>query len=315
MKTRRSLLGGLVLLGAGGAGAWFLREEYFWPTARLEAGSNDSGELTLLETPTRLPIVMTGVNGQAVAALIDTGAQATSIDRSLAETLGLEPAFAPPLVALGAGGHRQVAEGVDLTLELGEMVFSAVRAAVVEIGPLAEAEMGAVKLVIGQDVLQTVVIDLDFAARTARLRDRAGAGVPAGLTTIPARERGRGLEARIRVEETVLDLLVDTGSTAGVSLSETTAQNAGLLDGRGAEQSRRIVLGGVSSGRIVQARSLTVAGRALGQSPVHIYADQAAPGFPRGLIGLEILGRERAWVDLAGGRLAVAGLPEARAEQ
>lgn len=315
MKTRRSLLGGLVLLGAGGAGAWFLREEYFWPTATLEAGSNDSGELTLLETPTRLPIVMTGVNGQAVAALIDTGAQATSIDRSLAEALGLEPAFAPPLVALGAGGHRQVAEGVDLTLELGEMVFSAVRAAVVEIGPLAEAEMGAVRLVIGQDVLQTVVIDLDFAARTARLRDRAGARVPAGLTTIPARERGRGLEARIRVEETVLDLLVDTGSTAGVSLSETTAENAGLLDGRGAEQSRRIVLGGVSSGRIVQARSLTVAGRALGESPVHIYADQAAPGFPRGLIGLEILGRERVWVDLAGGRLAVAGLPEARASQ
>lgn len=315
MKTRRSLLGGLALLGAGGAGAWFLREEYFWPTATLEAGSNDSGELTLLETPTRLPIVMTGVNGQAVAALIDTGAQATSIDRSLAEALGLEPAFAPPLVALGAGGHRQVAEGVDLTLELGEMVFSAVRAAVVEIGPLAEAEMGAVKLVIGQDVLQTVIIDLDFAARTARLRDRAGAGVPAGLTTIPARERGRGLEARIRVEETVLDLLVDTGSTAGVSLSETTAENAGLLDGRGAEQSRRIVLGGVSSGRIVQARSLTVAGRALGESPVHIYADQAAPGFPRGLIGLEILGRERVWVDLAGGRLAVAGLPAVRASQ
>jgi len=315
MKTRRSLLGGLALLGAGGAGAWFLREEYFWPTATLEAGSNDSGELTLLETPTRLPIVMTGVNGQAVAALIDTGAQATSIDRSLAESLGLEPAFAPPLVALGAGGHRQVAEGVDLTLELGEMVFSAVRAAVVEIGPLAEAEMGAVRLVIGQDVLQTVVIDLDFAARTARLRDRAGAGVPAGLTTIPARERGRGLEARIRVEETVLDLLVDTGSTAGVSLSETTAENAGLLDGRAAEQSRRIVLGGVSSGRIVQARSLTVAGRALGESPVHIYADQAAPGFPRGLIGLEILGRERVWLDLAGGRLAMAGLPEAAAEQ
>lgn len=315
MKTRRSLLGGLVLLGAGGAGAWFLREEYFWPTATLEAGSNDSRELTLLETPTRLPIVMTGVNGQAVAALIDTGAQATSIDRSLAESLGLEPAFAPPLVAMGAGGHRQVAEGVDLTLELGEMVFSAVRAAVVEIGPLAEAEMGAVKLVIGQDVLQTVVIDLDFAARTARLRDRGGAGVPAGLTMIPARERGRALEARIRVEETVLDLLVDTGSTAGVSLSETTAENAGLLDGREAEQSRRIVLGGVSSGRIVQARSLTVAGRALGESPVHIYADQAAPGFPRGLIGLEILGRERVWVDLAGGRLAVAGLPEARASQ
>lgn len=315
MKTRRSLLGGLVLLGAGGAGAWFLREEYFWPTATLEAGSNDSGELTLLETPTRLPIVMTGVNGQAVAALIDTGAQATSIDRSLAEALGLEPAFAPPLVALGAGGHRQVAEGVDLTLELGEMVFSAVRAAVVEIGPLADAEMGAVKLVIGQDVLQAVVIDLDFAARTARLRDREGAGVPAGLTTIPARERGRGLEARIRVEETVLDLLVDTGSTAGVSLSETTAGNSGLLDGRAAEQSRRIVLGGVSTGRIVQARNLTVAGRPLGESPVHIYADQAAPGFPRGLIGLEILGRERAWVDLGGGRLAVAGLPEPRAEQ
>ena len=41
MKTRRSLLGGLVLLGAGGAGAWLLREEYFWPTATLEAGSTD----------------------------------------------------------------------------------------------------------------------------------------------------------------------------------------------------------------------------------------------------------------------------------
>lgn len=309
-QTRRSILGGLALLGAGGAGAWFLREEYFWPTATLEAGSTDSGDLTLLETPTGLPLVLTSVSGRPVTALIDTGAQATSIDRSLAEDLGLEAALAPPLVALGAGGHRQVAEGVDVVLELGQMTFSAVRAAVVEIGPLAEPEMGAVKLVIGQDVLQKVVIDLDFGARIARLRDRTGAVVPAGLTTIPARERGRGLEARIRVEETVLDLLVDTGSTAGVSLSETTAENAGLLDGREAEQSRRIVMGGVSAGRIVQASQLTVAGRALGESEVHIYADQAAPGFPRGLIGLQIIGRERVWVDLAGGRLAVAGLPE-----
>ena len=310
MATRRSLLGGLVLLGAGGAGAWFLRDSFFWPTATLEPGATDSGDLTLLETPTRLPLVIAGVNGQAVTALIDTGAQATSIDRSLAEALGLEAAFAPPLVALGAGGHRQVAEGVDVTLELAEMVFSTVRAAVVEIGPLSEPELGGVKLVIGQDVLQTVIIELDFEARTARLRDRAGAEVPAGMTVIPSRQRGRGLEARIRVEETVLDLLVDTGSTAGVSLSETTAENVGLLDGRETEASRRIVLGGVSSGRIVEARSLIVAGRALGASPVHIYGDQAAPGFPRGLLGLEIIGRERAWLDLAGGRLAVTGLPE-----
>lgn len=305
MKTRRSLLGGLALLGAGGVGAWYLREAYFWPTATLEAGSTDSGAMTLLDTPTRLPLVLAGVDGQPVTALIDTGAQATSIDRSLAEDMGLETAFAPPLVALGAGGHRQVAEGVDVTLELGGMTFSAVRAAVVEIGPLAEPEMGAVKLVIGQDVLQTVVLDLDFEARTARLRDRAGARVPAGLTMIPARQRGRGLEARIRVEETVLDLLVDTGSTAGVSLSQTTAENAGLLDGRETEQSRRIVLGGVSTGRIVTARQLTVAGRALGESAVHIYADQAAPGFPRGLLGLGVIGEGRVWLDLGGGHLAV----------
>lgn len=306
MRTRRTLLGSLALLGAGGAAAWVLRDRFFWPEARLAEGAGESGALTLVETPTGLPLVMAGLNGRSVLALIDTGAQVTSIDRSLAEEMALEAALTPPLVALGAGGHRQVAEGVDLTLALGQLGFSRVRAAVVELGPLAEPEIGGVRLVIGQDVLAAVMIDLDLPGRTVRFHRQEAAAWPADAVTVPARQRGRGLEARVRVEETVLDLMVDTGSTAGVSLSETTARNAGLLDGREAETSRRIVMGGMSTGRVVEARTLTVAGESLGPSAVHIYADQTAPGFPRGLLGLGVIGRGRVFIDLAGGRLALA---------
>ena len=295
----------MALLGAGGAAAWFLRDRFFWPEALPHAATDDSGALTLIESRTGLPLIMAGVNGRAVVALIDTGAQVTSLDRALAEELGLEAALTPPLVAMGAGGHRQVAEGVDLALELGAMRFDRVRAAVVNLGPLAQPEIAGVGLVIGQDVLGSVLIELDFGERLAHFTANGAAAIPPGAVAIPAQRRGRGMEARVRVEETVLDLLVDTGSTAGVSLSETMADNVGLMEGREATAQQRIVLGGVSTGRVIPIRGLFVAGRSLGPGEAHIYRDQTAPGFPRGLLGLGVIGQSRLWVDLGAGRLAV----------
>jgi predicted aspartyl protease len=305
MPTRRSLLGAVALFGAGGAAAWFLKDRIFWPEASLSPGQTDSGVLTLLETPARLPVVMVALNGRTTPALIDTGAEVTSVDQTLADEIGLETAAAPPLVAFGAGGHRQVVTGADLALEIGEIEFSRVRAAVVELGPLSQPEAGGIRLVIGQDVLGSLLIELDFEGRTARFHDRSRAAPPADAVFVPAKTRGRGLEARVRVEETVLDLLVDTGSTAAVSLAEATARTAGLLDGRETGVSRRIVLGGVSTGQVVEARGVTVAGRDLGATEVHIYPDAGVPGFPRGLLGLGAIGQGRVWLDLAGGRLAL----------
>lgn len=306
MRTRRSLLGTVLGLGLAGGAAWVLRDRLFWPTATIAGEAGDSGPIAFVDGRTRLALIPVRLNGRETVALIDSGAQASIIDRQLAETLALPSAPTPPLIALGAGGGGGAARGVDVRLEVGGLSFSRVRAGVLELGPLSEPVGGAAGMVIGQDVLQTVTADLDFPGRTARLR--AGSLAPApGSAAAPVQPSGRGLEARLRVEETVLDVLVDTGATSALTLTRSTAEAVGLFDGREMRPATSIVLGGAATGLATRAERLVFAGETYEAAEVHVIDDHGVPGFPRGLLGLGVLGRWRVRLDLGGGRMGIGG--------
>ena len=110
-----------------------------------------------------------------------------------------------------------------------------------------------------------------------------------------------------------MQLIVDTGATGYLALARGAAQDAGLLAGRRLRPAESIVLGGVSQGAFMTVHSLDFAGHRWNEVEAHIFTAPAAPGFPRGLLGIEALQGTRALLDIGAGRLDLAWSPLAKA--
>jgi predicted aspartyl protease len=111
-----------------------------------------------------------------------------------------------------------------------------------------------------------------------------------------------------------IEVMLDTGATGGLALSETAARKAGLLDGRPLRSGDSVTLGGVSQDGIVVAREIAFAGRRLQNVEVQIYRPAAHAPVPDGLLGLGVLQRFHLGLDLAGGRAFLIGPEEPPAQ-
>ncbi|MDD3836964.1 MAG: retropepsin-like aspartic protease [Phenylobacterium sp.] len=307
LRTRRSILGQFGALGIAGGAAFLLRDQILWPDPepRLEAnGGSSSGWLSFIGRPGAPAVmVLTEVNGRPVRALLDSGAQYSVIDKALAAELGLPHAFAAPMIAYGVGGKPQLGRGVTLAVRAGALTLPALRAAVLDLGPISGGLGLSVPLVLGQDVLSTLVADIDFPRRRVRFLTPEAYEPPQGAFAVPARRKGRALLARVDVEGASLEPVLDTGASSALVLAHDVAEDAGLLSGREVRPARSLVLGGIAAGRMVTVRTLAFGGEVLRDVPVHIYKRQPMPGFPSGLLGVGALSRFRAVLDHHGGRL------------
>jgi predicted aspartyl protease len=302
VTTRRSLIANLGLVALLGGGVWLARDRLLWPTPRPLFDAPVGPWLPFLGPDQPLVVVAAGVGGTMVHALIDSGAQYTSIDRRLVERFGLASGPALPMVALGVGGAAQVAKGVSLDLELGRLRFPRLRAAALDLGVVSQALGLEVPLIIGFDVLSAVAAEIDFPRRRMRFADPKGGNLPAGGVAAPVRRAGRALLAKVSIEGRPLEVLVDTGATGLVGLSADAAQQVGLV-AQGARQGRSVVLGGVAVSQVVTAERFDFAGEAFRDVDIHIIQLPRVPGFPKGLLGVEALRHRRVSIDAGAGSL------------
>jgi predicted aspartyl protease len=305
LRTRRSILGQVGSLAVAGGAAWLLRDQILWPRPQPQfAGDGTSSGWLDFQGPRGPAVtVAASVNGRPVRALLDSGAQYSVIDTAFAAQLGLPGAFAAPMIAYGVGGRPQLGRGVGLDVTAGDLALPALRAAVLDLGPISGALGLSVPLVLGQDLLNEVVADIDFPRRRVRLVAREAFAPPADAFAVPARRKGRALLAKVSVEGASLEPVLDTGASSALVLAHDVAEAAGLLSGREVRPTRSLVLGGVAAGRMVTVRTLAFGGEILRDVPVHIYRRQPMPGFPGGLLGVGALRRFRAVLDHGGGRL------------
>lgn len=302
MTTRRSLLTNLGVLALLGGGAWLAREKLIWPTPRPQF-SRPLGPWLPFSTPDQpLVTVLASIGGTLVHALIDSGAQYTSIDRSLVERLGLGRGPSAPMVAFGVGGAAQVARGVTLSLELGGMQIPRLRCASLDLGSISSALGQSVPLIIGFDVLSAVAAEFDFPKRRMRLGDPSAYRPGGGGLDAPVRRSGRALLADVTVDGSPLEVLVDTGATGLLGLSAEAAKAVGLDEAAG-RTGQSLVLGGVAVSRVVTLDRFAFAGVEFHDVEAHIIQLPRAPGFPKGLMGIEALRNFRVLMDAGGGRM------------
>lgn len=312
MPTRRSILSQIGWLAAGAGAFWLLREHVFWPQPDVDfrGEAQSTGWLPFGSRRSGLITIEAAVNGTPVTALLDSGAQYSVFDRDLAESLSLASALDPPTVAYGVGGQPQFGRGARADVQVGDATLSGLSAAVLELGPISEVAGLSVPLILGQDVLNRLVADIDFPERRVRLHAPDAFPLPENARAAPVRSEGRALLAQVVVEGEPLGVVVDTGATGALALTRSVAEAVGLLDGRRVRSGSSIVLGGVAQGAVVEARSLVFGDATYEDVDVQIFQLPNVPGFPRGLLGLEVLRPYRVIMNHREGTLHLVGEAE-----
>lgn len=301
MIGRRSLLFGLA---AAAGGLFLVRDRLPWPplTPRFANGRDTPWQPI---PPGGLIEIEVAVNGAPIHAIVDSGAQFSAVDRTLADRLALPRSLAAPMLAFGVSGGPTLTHTVRLDLSLPGLAVPAVRAAALDLAPLAQVTGRAFALLIGRDVLRHVAVEADFPRRRARFLARGAYAPPPDVRTLALKDSGRGPTLAVQVEGAApIDVLVDTGAAGVLALSEKTAQAAGLLaPGRAVSQAHSVSLGGLSLDRRVTARTVSVGGITLRDVDVQIYRPAANAPAPSGLLGTGLLSRYRMALDLGGDQI------------
>lgn len=306
--NRRNLLFRAATLAAVVGGAWWARENLLWPSPTLTFADGRASAWMPHVRRASVPTVDVRVGGVPVTALVDTGAQYSVIDRGLVERLPVaqRSLFDMPLVAYGVGGGSQMGRGTTLALELPGLAVTGLRAAILDLGPLASEVGLRTPLVIGRDVLEQAVLALDPRRRFVRLIDRAAFVAPSDLVSTPVSRSNGALVAEVSVEGSVIQAVVDTGSSSLLAVDRSVAAAAGLLDGRPRERGSSLVLGGAMRAEIVEARTVTFADQLYERVKVGVFEQPPLPNFPGALIGMEAFADRRAAIDLKRGLMQVS---------
>ncbi len=289
---------------------WLLRDRLAWPLPEVafRGGGDTTGWLTLPEPGgmVELPAV---IAGRQIRVVLDSGAQYSAIDTGLATELALPQASPVPMLAFGVSGQPSVTRSVRLDLDLGAMTLTGLRAATLDLDPLSRLTRRPFSMLLGRDLLRAVVAEIDFPrGRVAFWRSASWSPGAEWRAATVRSGTAAALMAEVQVENAEpLDVMVDTGATGALALSEKAATAAGLLAGRDVRTGRSVTLGGVSQDRMVRAAHVRFAGRRFDDVDVQIFAPAANAPIPAGLLGLGLLRRFRVALDHDRGRMFLIG--------
>jgi predicted aspartyl protease len=199
--------------------------------------------------------------------LIDTGAQATVVTRSLRDRLNLPTAGRATLVGMAA---RKEVELVQLDgLEFAARVFDAIEA------PLLEAQHVGADGILGLDSLQDLRVLIDFRDHTIAVNDARALGGDRGYEiVVRARNKlGRLIITNATVDGVKTAVIIDTGAQGSVGNRELQRR---LRARERAEVTTTDVTGATLTGSLAYARTIEIDRMRLSGVPI-TYAE--APAF------------------------------------
>lgn len=245
------------------------------PHAALAGSCAATVALPLKDGPDGTVMVRGNIGKAPVSLMIDTGAARGVLREAVVDTLRL-PRRQVPLnsAAIGIGGDsfREVTE-VD-RLEFGKLAFDRLD---MMIAPRSHAPDQAMDGLLGGDVLARFDLDLDFAARVARLSPSSACPPPSGWVAVPLTVLPSGhIRVKVAIDGRPVMALLDTGA----SHSTMNLDAAHDLFGIASSSSDLRLVGSETGveGVMVDAyrypfRSLTIGGVTLANPPILLIAN------------------------------------------
>jgi len=261
-------------------------------------------------------IIPAAVNGVPTPVMLDSGAEATVLDKAYAETLGIKPTAIVDAVGTGGRDIAELASGV--TIKVGDVELRDLTVALLDLKPIAAAIGKPLPVVLGKEVLNALTVQLDFADKTITFHDPARFQAPAGAVAVPV-SNVAGLHAIPASIEGGKPVLMDFDLGNGQPLLVFPAywKPQGMLADRPTSKALSGAVGGIRARNVATVKSLTIAGVTLRDIPA-VFGDEDNSAFnvghTAGNIGMPILGRFEVTTDYSRGRLLLKPRPDAVAQ-
>lgn len=269
--------------------------------------ARDSGRTVAFEFPQDKQILFPiTINGRPAEAWLDSGSSASVVDAAFAQALGLtlEGGIRARGVAGAVGGVRLA----PATLAIGGRPIPASQVAVMDLSPVTRVVPRPVQVLLGREVFENAIVQIDFARRALSVMPREGFRPPR-VAPLPLRASGGLRSFPIRIGDTETEAVLDLGNSGALLLDRDFAEGHGLLAGRRTSTQLSVGADGPRQSVIATLDKVQVGGvdfQAVGTVATAGLASRAPAN-----VGLEILSRFRVTVDFAGDRLWLEPLPGA----
>ncbi|MBC6982311.1 aspartyl protease family protein [Caulobacter sp. 17J80-11] len=239
------------------------------------------------------------VNGTPVQVLLDSGAEATVLDKRFAEKLGLKTVGELPAEGTGGSSTAALATGVDVVI--GDMTLKNLTVAIIDLSEVEKRIGRPMPVILGKEAFNQLAVDIDFASHRIAFHDPAKLVPPPGAVAVPVKEVGglRAVEVSVEGRPPVL-LDFDIGNGSPLLLYSSFWEPQKLMDGRPASKALAGAIGGAREQGMVTVKSLSFGGVEFRDIPTVLSTPGAAAvdsDRTFGNLGLPVISRFRLITD------------------
>ncbi len=253
------------------------------------------------------------VNGVDTRGMLDSGAETTVLDKAFAESLGIKPSALVTVVGTGGRELGELASGV--TLRIGGMELRNLTVALMDLKPIANVIGRPLPVILGKEMFNEVVVDLDFAGQKISFQDPARFTPKPGAVAVPVTNSNglHAIPASIEGAEPVLfDFDLGNGSPLLVFPGYWKPRN--LLADRPSSKALAGAIGGMKPRNVATIRTLTLGGVELKDIPANFGEEDGSAldtTQTLGNIGMPILSRFELTTDYSRHRILLKPRPDA----
>jgi hypothetical protein len=280
------------------------------PVAHARPAGWSTGWTAFEPRPDGRVVLPVSIDGHATTALLDSGTSQSVIDQAYAAQIGLEPHGAYP--NNGVSG-RQTSGHVDgARIEVGGLALNGLTLASLDL----DEEAGSSRpIILGEELFDRAVVDIDFARHRVAFRDPARFARPRGAIEVPLTRDGDLRLVPVSIEGRPPALFeFDLGAGGAIVLAPAYARETNLPGDRRTSRGSIIGVGGPETETRAVLRRVSFARIGFGDVDAHFPQTWPSATFSdrvKGVLGAVILSRFRLIVDYPHDRLWVFPNPDA----
>ena len=276
------------------------------PDARFARGQRTTGWLDFDFWNDRRVFLPARINGVAGEVMLDSGVSGVVIDTAYARSLGLSSGR--DLTAFGmAGSTSGSIAREDVTLELGSLTVRPGQVMLLDLQAISQAMARPLNVLLGRDLFEAVVVELDFDNRRAGFHAFRGFRPPENARATPLVRMGRLRSIPIAIEgRRPVQAVVDLGNGGAIDVSERYLRENGLLENRAVATTAVLGVDGKSIRSALTLSRVAVGGFELTDMPAEVAPvwsnDQRGIDAPA-YVGIDLISRFRIATDYSRNRL------------
>lgn len=284
----------------------FARPEADTSLLQFAEGATTSGWIDFNFFKKRRVFIDALVNGHKTSVILDSGAEATVVEKAFADAIGLKGEG--ELSATGVSGTTTVSVATGVTIEIGNLKASNLTVIIIDLAEIGERVGHPLNVILGEEVFNELIVDIDYPnARIAFHQPEAfptdSLGTPINIVSA----QGGQKEIPVVVNGLPPALVgLDTGSWDTISFFKPWTDANNILDGMKTSTNLSGGVGGNSISLKGTVETIQVGDHILNKVPVTFHRSESGAfntAEIAGNMGVQIFRQFRTTFDFGNARL------------